>query len=242
MFVGLDKPTLRDQAFVHVRDCDALVRVLTGEMGRGPLALHDGSSTFNEVDVPVTEEILNHMQHTRLHATSLFSLLATFGHHSGHVHIEECGGEQYSQLIRGEKVWRFWPPGPKPAKGTNPFLVLRQRCGQSILIPGGWWHKVDTSSNGAVLVGETWPGPWENSMACAPSMTLQDLRTLARLHDVQVPPRNRTKAQIIAALQNEVRLHTHAHMHTQTLGEEPHLDCSCFLPFDSQACLRRSKT
>ena len=65
------------------------------------------------------------------------TLLLTFGPWTGKIHVEEqcCSG--VAQLDFGRKIWRFWPPGPRPKPGRTPHLVLHQQKGDLVVVVGG---------------------------------------------------------------------------------------------------------
>lgn len=216
-FVGLDKPVLLRRGYLEfrapildhlkvlcpVRDKKMLL-VVSSLRARGDLSLPAGHTTFNVVDVPVPDTLWIPDTRRQLHPQGAVSFLFTFGMHMGNVHIEECEGEQFAQLLVGEKCWLFWPPGARPVKQANPSMVIRQTPGQTLFMPGGWWHQVVTSTHGAVLVGEVWPAPLSNALACSPAMSVAELRTLSRIHGVSLGEA-KTKKSIVALL-NKVRL------------------------------------
>ena len=90
------------------------------------------------------------------------TMLVTFGHNNGGVHIEEECAAGWAQLVEGKKKWQIWPPGEQPSPSTQPQFVFTQNDGEVVLMPSGWWHAVETVSNGAVLVGATW---WSESLS-----------------------------------------------------------------------------
>jgi hypothetical protein len=82
------------------------------------------------------------------------TMLVTIGKFVTGIHIEDMAGTQFNQCLQGQKCWDFWPPGPEPGTNDKPHIVLHQTQGDAMLIPGGWWHRVTTSSDGAVLLSD----------------------------------------------------------------------------------------
>ena len=114
-------------------------------------------------------------------------MLVTFGHNKGGVHIEEECAAGWAQLVEGEKKWQMWPPGKKPNQNTQPAYVFTQQAGNVVLTPSGWWHAVETVSNGAVLVGATWEGSLSAITKCAGSLGLAEIQSAMERRNIAVP-------------------------------------------------------
>ncbi|ETI30701.1 hypothetical protein F443_22216 [Phytophthora nicotianae P1569] len=69
------------------------------------------------------------------------------GHTTGY-HIEECAAATYGCLLEGEKEWFF-----RLKDGST--ISCKQNKGDTVYVPPGFYHRVITLSNGAILVGET---------------------------------------------------------------------------------------
>jgi len=83
-------------------------------------------------------------------AARAFTALVQFGSdHNTDAHIEECAAATYGYLVEGEKVWEFLEGGSVVASFT-------QMAGDTLYLPPGCIHRVQTTSNGAILIGETY--------------------------------------------------------------------------------------
>ena len=141
------------------------------------------------------------------------TLLVTFGKYNGLPHIEECASSGIAQLVQGTKRWFFWPPGPKPNSNTKAQLVIWQFSGDTMYIPGGWWHAVHTISEGAVLVGILWPGSLRNMLDCGQAVKLKELQEVA--DDLGLNYSNRRERQSVREaltkeMEQEVGLYIYA--------------------------------
>jgi quercetin dioxygenase-like cupin family protein len=78
-----------------------------------------------------------------------FVALVHFG--PGHYtppHTEVAAAATYGCLLQGAKKWTFY-------KGEKTIGTIEQTSGQTVYIPPGIPHSVETTSNGAVLIGES---------------------------------------------------------------------------------------
>lgn len=78
-----------------------------------------------------------------------FAALIHFG--PGHVtedHIEESAAATYGCLIEGQKEWEF-------RQSNRATMKCIQYQGDTVYIPPGFIHWVKTTSNGAIIIGET---------------------------------------------------------------------------------------
>ena len=136
----------------------------------------DSLATTNIVDIPFPPNWLSNLGVIgNTHGTTPPNLLVTLGMHQSRPHIEEHASAQYAQLLTGQKVWKFWRPGApikmmqkkklefsRNNEPCNPDVTLYQESGDTILIPGGWYHGVYTLTHGAILCGQLWPGALVN--------------------------------------------------------------------------------
>ncbi|GLD98309.1 hypothetical protein PINS_up007006 [Pythium insidiosum] len=77
-----------------------------------------------------------------------FDALVHFGPGFTDDHFETCAAATYGVLLVGEKRWTFRASG-----GTS--LTCTQHAGDTIYVPPGWIHQMETVSNGAIIIGET---------------------------------------------------------------------------------------
>jgi len=82
-------------------------------------------------------------------AQQTFVGLIHFGpNHFSAAHFEECAAATYGCLLEGSKTWEF-------VRSGHVIATVQQQAGETIYVPPGLAHQVTTTSNGAILIGET---------------------------------------------------------------------------------------
>jgi hypothetical protein len=120
------------------------------------LQLPERQKAFNIIDIPfprdwvrMSKALAKDLQMIRPYWT----FLVTFGKGKvSETHIEQFAASQITQLICGCKTWYLWSPGSNP-KTQKSTMTIKQKAGEVLYVPGGWWHRVVTETNGALLVG-----------------------------------------------------------------------------------------
>jgi hypothetical protein len=125
---------------------------------KGKLELARNRKAYNIQDIPIPSPRTKWVTMQEELQTKLkmikpwWTFLATFGKDKvSEFHVEELAASQIVKLLMGEKHWEFWAPGCDPDK--DPSEKIKQNAGEDLYIPGGWWHRVTTKSNGALLIG-----------------------------------------------------------------------------------------
>lgn len=86
------------------------------------------------------------LRHTSVLSRS-FVALVHFGPGSTDMHIEFCAAATYGCLLDGQKTWTF-------NLGAHQVATVNQSAGDTVYVPPGYAHSVETTSAGAILVGE----------------------------------------------------------------------------------------
>ena len=121
---------------------------------------------------------------------------------AGKPHLEGASS-MYSQQLDGAKTWHLWPPGCKLYKKKNfpayarakptaevedPLYTFQTQCGDTVVIPGGWWHTEHTATPGSIECVQTWAGPQACVIASVEGIVTADLIKLVDHYGLKAPP------------------------------------------------------
>lgn len=126
---------------------------------------------------PESAEALERLTNPIIQQIARPHVIVTWGNNVGFIHQEQMWPPNIAQLCYGKKQWDFWSPfGTAPVRSVEysqehsamveppaldnkrePDITLYQSIGDIVYIPEGWYHRVRTISNGAVMLGAYLP-------------------------------------------------------------------------------------
>jgi hypothetical protein len=152
------------------------------------------------VDIPLPDCSVNYLNFPQRMWTLLVNFPTSDSPSQTEIHVEMNCASGLAYLLNGEKTWHFWPPStPIPASGVpnhTPIVVV-QKHGQTMIIPGGWWHvvktTVTTSGLPVALIGTMLSeGDWDAYKLCFFSNKRKQARDVqyndARYFASRIPP------------------------------------------------------